>query len=315
MYWSSLESYEVCPRSYLWGHGYGTIDLGRGPGRSKAKPVKESRHHAVMGLVLAKAVEHLYNDELWRDPATLVDRLTTLVTREFTFALTEEYIDWTEAPAKSDMLQVCLKGALGYLRTMKTNKLLGPYARSEVDLKGWVDQYTPVGGKPDVIVRRDDNGVSIFDGKNAMTPGKYTDPNQLVWYALCFYLAYKVVPNRLAFVYFRYPEGTPPRDHPKDKPWTGLVEVPVTLDDLMALGVRAKETTRAMQKELFDPTPSPSACRFCHYRTVCDAAHQPTPRGSKKSLPLVEGTVEHAIQTSDGMVEFGFDSGVKTPKT
>lgn len=311
LYWSSLEQYELCPRSFLWGHGHGTIDLGRGPGRSKAKPEKDSKHHAVMGIVLARAIEHLYNDELWREAELLVQRLIDLVTREFTFALNENYIDWNEAPPKSEMLDVCLKGVTGYLKTMKANRLLGPYAKSEVDLTAWVDQYTPVGGRPDVIVRREDTGITILDGKNSLTPGKYTNPDQLRWYALCFYLAYNTLPNRLAFVYFRYPEGTPPKDHPEGTPWTGLVEVPFTREDLKTLGVRAKETVRSLQKELFDPSPSAKACKFCDYKTVCDAAHQPTPRKSKSLPVVVEGTVEHTISTSDGIVEFGFGAGVK----
>lgn len=316
LYFTGFQLYDSCPRAYLWGNGYGNLDLGRGPGRSKAKPNKDtdSKHHAVMGMVLSRAIEHLYNDELWREPETLVVRLTDLVNREFAFSLNENFIDWGEAPPKQEMLKVCVSGALGYLKTMKANKLLGPYAKSEVDLTAWVDQYTPIGGRPDVIIRREDTGVTIIDGKNALTPGKYTDPDQLRWYALCFYLAYNVVPNRLAFAYFRYPEGTPPKEHPEGTPWTGLVDVPLTREDLQAMGVRAKETHRAIHKELFDPSPSSKACKFCDYRTVCDAAHVPTPR-KPKSLPVIqEGTVEHAIQNSDSFVEFGFGTdlpGVK----
>lgn len=311
LYWSSLESYETCPRSYLWGHGHPGVDLGRGPGRSKAKPL-DSKHHAVMGIVLSRALEHLYNDEMWRDPENLTNRLTDLVRREFAFALNENYVDWTQSPPKSELLRVCMDGIFGFLRTMKANKLLGPYAKSEVDLTGWVDQYTPVGGRPDIIIRRDDTGVMILDGKNSMTPGKHTNPDQLRWYALVFYLAYNVMPSRLAFVYFRYPEGTPPKDHPEGTPWTGLVEVPVTRDDLKALGIRAKETFRAISKELFDPSPSPKACTWCDFRTVCDAVHVPTPRKGKSLPVVVEGTVEHLIENSTGMVEFELEAGVKS---
>ena len=249
-------------------------------------------------------MEHLYNDELWRTPHTLADRLTDLVEREFQFSLGENYIDWTVAPSRESMREVCRTGVLGYLRTMKANKLLGPYAKSEVELNAWVDQYTPVAGRPDLIVRRDD-GVTILDGKNSLSIGKYTDPDQLRWYAMCFYLAYNVMPNRLAFVYFRYPEGTPPKDHPEGTPWTGLVEVPFDRESLKELGIRAKETTMSIQREQFDPTPSSKVCKFCDYRTVCDVVHQPTPRKSK-SLPIVEGSIEAAIESSDGMVEIGF---------
>jgi len=312
IYWTSVEDFGTCPRLYLWKHGYGSINLGRGPGRPKAKPVDDSRHHSVMGIVLAKAVEHLYNDELWREPAKLPEVLENIIYREFTFAISENYVDWAVAPAKSDMHRTCLNGALGYIQTMKANKLLGPYARSEVNLTAWVDSYTPVGGTPDVIIRRDDTGVTIIDGKNSLTPGLYTDPNQLRWYAMCFYLIYKVIPKRLAFAYFRYPAGgDPPKGHPEGEPWTGLVDVSLTPEDLTSLGERAKETLRLMRAELFDPTPSAKACKFCDYQTVCDVAHQPTPR-AKKSLPILPGTVEHILQDASGMVEFGFGApGVK----
>jgi hypothetical protein len=258
-----------------------------------------------MGIVLSRVIEHLYNDELWRDPPSLPDKLTDFAKREFTLAINEHRIDWNIAPPKQEMLRVCQSGALGYLRTMKANRLLGPYARSEVDLSGWVDKYTPIAGRPDIIIRREDTEIIILDGKNSLTPGKYTDPDQLRWYALCFYLAYNTMPNRLAFCYFRYPEGSPPKDHPEGQPWTGLVEVPFTRDDLKTLGVRAKETYKAIQKELFDPVPSSQNCRFCDYHTVCDVAHQPVSR-KQKTLPLVQGTVEHAIATSEGMIELGF---------
>ena len=271
IYWSSLETYWNCPRKFLWGYGWGDIDLGRGPGRSKEKPVRDSRHDAVMGLVIGYAVERLYNDELWREPAKLSSAIEEIVRREFTLAISENYIDWYKAPPKEEMLKVCLEGARGYLQTMKTNKLLGPYARSEVDITAWIDKYTPIGGRPDVIIRRDDTGITIIDGKNAKTPGKYTDPNQLKWYALCFYLFYGELPNQLAFCYFRYPEGKPPADHDPATPWTGLVSVPFVKDDLKILATKAKESYRDMGKGHFDPTPSPSVCKHCSYESVCDA--------------------------------------------
>ena len=172
LYWSNIEAYEACPRSFLWGRGYGDIDLGRGPGKSKEKPVKSSRHDAVMGNVIGKVVEHLYNDEMWRVPQTLPQRLAELTAREFKLAINDRYnyIDWSKAPPKDQMLETCQAGVAGYLRTMKAQKLLGPYARAEVDITTWVDKYTPVAGRPDVIIRRDDTGLLILDGKNAKTP-------------------------------------------------------------------------------------------------------------------------------------------------
>lgn len=305
LYWSSVEDYESCPRKYLWGHGHGDIDLGRGPGRSKEKPIKDSKHHAVMGNVLSKAIEHLYNDELWRTPSTLSERLVDIVRQELDSCLKDPktYIDWGKSPPKEELERICTTGILGYLRTMKDNKLLGPYAKSEVDLTTWIDQYTPVAGRPDLIVRRDDSGVTILDGKNSLSPGKYTDPDQLRWYAMCFYLSYRTLPNRLVFCYFRYPAGNPPPGHPEGEPWTGLVDVPFTVEDLKSIRHRGKETYRSIQDQMFDPTPSPKTCKFCEYESVCDARQEQKAQNARKRKT---SGPEDDLVGQGGVMELGF---------
>ena len=106
----------------------------------------------------------------------------------------------------------------------------------------------------------------------------YTDPDQLRWYALCFYLTYNQLPNRLGFVFYRYPYGNPMVDvdgqpvldemgNQKTEP--GVEWVPFTMDDLKGLGQRATDTHKALHKELFVAKPSPTACRFCDYESVC----------------------------------------------
>lgn len=310
LYWSNIEAYGACPRSFLWGHGWEGIDLGRGPGRSKAKPTKDSRHDAIMGQVLSTAMERLYNDELWREPATLPKVLSELVDRELKLSLadTRTYIDWSRAPSQDEMLKICRDGILGYLRTMKANKLLGPYAKSEVDLTAWVDKYTPIAGRPDLILRRDDTGLTILDGKNSRNPGKYTNPDQLRWYALCFYLAYNTFPDKLVFCYYRYPEGINPPEHNPNTPWNGLVEVPCTRDDLKQLAVRAKNTYRAMGKGVFDPTPSPTTCRFCDYESVCDARIEQRQANAAKRAKGGKSSAQEidVLGDSKGIVDIGF---------
>lgn len=314
LYWSHISTYEECPQHFLWSYGYSTIELGRGPGRGKLLPeVKKSAHHAVMGNVLSVALEALYNEELWRDPANLTERLETVVRKEFNIQLTKSYIlwsetpdrpKWDESPPREVLLQTCLDGILNYLRTMKRNKLLGPYARSEVDIRTVLDK-TPIGGRPDLILRREDTGLSILDGKNSSTPGKYTNPDQLRWYALCYYLAYHEMPNRLAFVYYRYPEGTPHKDYEGDpETWTGLEEVSCTKADLKSLSHRAVATHLSMFKEAFDPTPSSKACTFCDFQEVCDARIEQKAANARKRPPKTE--TELALTSSTGIMDIGF---------
>lgn len=323
IFWSHFEAYEECPQKFLWKYGWGVIDLGRGPGRGKPIPKEaiRSAHSALMGNVLSEAIERLYNEEWWREPATLAPRLTSFVEKIFALKLEKTFIQWDEnwvpgggswdkSPPRSILLQTCLDGILNYLRTMKRNRLLGPYARSEVDLSGCLpDRSTKIAGRPDLIVRREDTGISILDGKNSESVGRYTNPDQLRWYALCFYLAHNVLPSRLGFVYFRYPEGCPPKateefTPPPAEEWTGIVDVPVVKEEIKLLAHRSAATRKVMLKELFDPSPSTKACKFCEFQTVCPAfASWKEANKRKPKKPTTE--IEKAISEADGIIAFG----------
>lgn len=309
LYWSNLALYEECPQKFLWGRGWGEIDLGNGPGRPKTPPIKRSEHHAIMGIVLADFWEALYNEEEWRQPG-VESRLLQRAQQEFDTLCRTKFIDWRLAPPRQEMWATIEAGLLGYFSTMRAQKIIGLYARSEVDLATYVDQWTPIGGRADLIIQREDTGVTILDGKNSKrykNPNKakgapplitYTDPDQLRWYALCYYLIHGVMPDRLAFVYFRYPYGAPVLDEngqvvleqAPDSPTfvpkreEGITFVPFDQKDLEGLATRAKNTLRGMRAEKFDATPSPSVCRMCDFETVCPqrqaqkAANRRTPR-------------------------------------
>jgi hypothetical protein len=311
LYWSSLDKYEKCPQSFLWGRGWGAIDCGGGPGRKKPKPLKKSRHHAVMGIVIAEVLEDLYNHELWKSPEGLSQRLTELTDEKFKLECARNYIDWRIAPSKTEMLTVCTDGVLGFLKTLKQNRLLGPYAKAEVDLVAYVNKYTPIGGRADLIIRRDDTGISILDGKNSKAKGKYTDPDQLRWYALCFYLAYRVMPDRLGFTYFRYPAGMPVLDDDGNETGeteTGVDWVEFSRDDLKGLAQRAVDARKGMDKERFPATPTPSNCRFCDYETVCEQRQEQKAKNRRRKK-----SKDSVLDQASGFVTFGMDGEDSVP--
>lgn len=292
LYWSTIELYGACPQKYLWSRGHKDIDVGGGPGKKKPLKVLRSEHDKLMGHVLSSAIERLYNDELWMEPATTFKKLMDVVEREFTLALSDHYIDWKESPPKEALLQTCKDGIQGFIRTMKANKLVGSYARSEVDLaaRSKPEDLFMMGGRPDLIIKREDTGITIIDGKNSKTPGKYTDPDQLRWYAFCYYLVHGVIPDNLFFCYFRYPYGSPHKDH-KGDPWTGLARVEVTKEHFEDLDQRARRTILGIATKAFDPTPKPSVCRLCDYEPECEA-RQSTKRSRRKSVkaPILTGS-------------------------
>jgi hypothetical protein len=315
LYWSNLAKYEDCGQAFLWGRGWGAIDTGGGPGRKKPLPIKKSEHHALLGIAIQYAIERFYNDELWKmmGPADLQKRILQLGEEALKLELARKFIDWNKAPPRDEMYQLVHDAILGYIRTLKAHRFLGPYAKAEVDLVAYIDQYNPVGGRADMIIRRDDTGVTILDGKNSkrykdpkdktklMT---YTDPDQLRWYALLYYLCYRQLPNRLGFVFYRYPHGSPVLDM-DGNPVAGKYEegvewVPFTKDDLKGLAQRAVDARLGMGKEKFEARPSPNNCRMCDYETVCperQAQKEANRRGPRKSSSLP------VLDAADGIVE------------
>lgn len=310
LYWSSLAMFEGCPQSFLWAKGWGAIDLGRGPGRGKQRPVQKSEHHAVMGTVIQYALERFYNDELWKSlpPTQLRDRLMEIAEESFKMELAKRFVDWRLAPPMEEVRQTIRDGILGYMKTLKAHMLLGPYAKAEVELLGYIDKYNPVGGRADMILRRDDTGVTILDGKNGKRykDGKggmmtFTDPDQLRWYSLLYFLCHQQMPDRLGFIYYRYPYGAPvlnDKGEPTGDTETGVDWVPCTKEDIKGLAQRAVDARRAMEKEKFDATPSWKQCKFCDFETVCPQrqaqkeANRRAPReGSKVDLSLLDEDV------------------------
>lgn len=271
LYWTHVKIMNECPQRYLWYKGHPKYDVGGGMGKPKPLPPEEQRsseHHLLMGSVLSKVVEYVYNRELWREPSTLMQKAEEIARHEFGLAESEYYCLWTYM-TRDEALQTCVDGAKNFIRTMKKNKLLGPWNRSEYKMTPALNNYVSVSGIADLVIRDKDGGIHIFDGKNAMTPNKYEDPDQLRWYALAFLLQYRVMPKRLAFFYFRYPHTNPPKDHDPES-WTGMIEVSLTKQDLVRLKKMAEDVSKKIHfGDKFEATPKAKHCNMCPYESIC----------------------------------------------
>ena len=165
LYWSHLSAYEECPQKYLWGYGWDDIELGRGPGKGKKRPVDDSKHHPVMGIVIQAVLEDFYNREWWNVTeyrgANLKRHLIRQTKDKLAETLPRFYIDWDKVTFE-EMEEICVSGVVGYLATLKHHKLLGVYAKSEVDLLGQAASWLPLGGRADFVIRRDDTGITLL---------------------------------------------------------------------------------------------------------------------------------------------------------
>jgi CRISPR/Cas system-associated exonuclease Cas4 (RecB family) len=300
LFWSHLYDYENCPQKFLWTYGWVTIDLGNGLGKGKTKP-ESSRHHAVMGIVIQGVLEDLYNKELWKDTsAPLETTLRKLTAEKLSKELQRNYVDWGKISFE-EIHDTCENGVLGYLKTMKGQKLLGPYAKSEVELKAQLTDDLVISGRADFIIQREDSGVMILDGKNSKTKMKNVNPDQLRYYALCFSLIHQALPDRLAFVWFRYP-------YDESIGESGVDWIEYTSRDLKSLSDRAVVARQGMIKEDFPANPQPSYCKNCDFEDMCperqaQKENNRRKRGKKgSSLPIV--TDNNYLK--NGPVEIGF---------
>jgi hypothetical protein len=310
IYWSHLKMMRACPRQYLWHKGHPDHDLGAGYGKPMPLPEekRESEHHQLMGTVLSKVVEDIYNLELYREPSTLMEKALEIARTEFTEAEQRHYVLWTYL-TREQALDICLQGARNFLEIMKEHRFLGPYAKSELRMTPEMNKYFKVCGIADLVYRDKEGKVHILDGKNASTPMKYEDEDQLRWYALCFRLQYGVNPDRLGFFYFRYPTSNPPSTHHADpnKKWDGFVEVSITEDDIQRLGKEAIETNRVIHKGVFEPNPMPKHCRICKFENICpERQEQKKHNAAKRGIVKVDRSLPDPVKGADGFVDLNF---------
>jgi len=254
--------YEDCPQRFLWTKGWDGIDVGAGEGKPKPVTKPTSRHAAIMGIAIHHAIELFYNDEIYRNGKGVTDLLCTLATEKFNTLCEKSFIDYEEAKlTKQQMLDLVINGVKGFVQTCKHNKLLGTYSKSEVKMIAWIDQYNSIGGIVDIVVRREDCGTLLLDGKNSRIKEK-VDEDQLHFYALVYRYSYRKMPDKLGFVWFRYPYVENTQD-------TGITWVDVSQQKLDELITRVQTAKKSMYKKKFKAKPSRDACIFCNYKDQC----------------------------------------------
>jgi hypothetical protein len=283
LWWSSFSTYEACPQKFLFKYGQPGIDLGAGDGKPKPLPEQRTEHHLLMGIVVQYGIEKLYNDGLFlrliskgEDHLTtpeMVQILKDTVKGKFEEELRDRYIHWGISPPENELLKTCMDSVLGYLRTLKAHRLFGEFSQAESFMFGYVEDV-PVAARVDMLIRRDEKpgrfsnlGWTILDGKNSKHKGKYTDADQLRFYALVFYLSYGFLPDRVGFVYYRFPHGKPQEG--SDEIESGVEWVPLLEEDVRGIAQRVVNVRRGIREGEWEARPTPPMCRFCDWEKVC----------------------------------------------
>jgi CRISPR/Cas system-associated exonuclease Cas4 (RecB family) len=123
--------------------------------------------------------------------------------------------------------------------------------------------------------------ITIFDGKGTNNIGKNIEDYQILFYALLYFLHFKILPDQLGFFYYRFNTFKP---------------VAISLDILNEFRAKLSlDTKKIMSSTEFVATPCSKSCKYCDYRPICQEYQEDQAKRSTKSkldIPDQEGIVD-----------------------
>lgn len=274
--YSGFKAYTQCPLGYY--HSY----IGKTP-----PALPDDRLGSIFGSTIGLLFQAFYDDKLWqRKDCTAYMQSQALPTLDKVLrsetskggVLLWKGLGKGKNPKglyedRSDILndlQDCIPRGIS---TIRHERLIGSRVGTEVDLTVTSGPHK-VGGRADFIFRRvsPDADLLILDGKGSRSGGRFMDPRQLYWYAMLHRAKFGVVPDKLAFVYWKL---TPPNsvdwvnfsESDLDVLWESVLDAMSEIDSRSSRvrSVVDKVTRLAVAQETFRSSPSKESCKFCKY--------------------------------------------------
>lgn len=246
--YSGRKCYKTCPKQY-----YFRYEL-----RTKAPRDPRS---SMFGTTIGKVMEWFYERRLWASPDPSAAA----------FAAIPDAMDWTFQHEKWDpsldpgyvftLRQDLSTYVPRAVETVRSHGFLTVNSRAEEDLTVLYrsekhDLTIKLGGRADFVHGNDKLDIWILDGKGSKHREKYVDSDQLIWYAVQFYLKYHVAPTKLGFLFYMFP----------DDPVTWVA---YDNDAMRGLVEETCQVAKKITLKVFDATPS-GECHRCDYKGSCD---------------------------------------------
>ena len=154
---------------------------------------------------------------------------------------------------KDDIFYQSLNDIATIMDSPNQNYFLNTKSEIPIDVKG---TDLTLSGRIDFIHRDAvSNTPLIFDGKGTDTIGKNINDDQLFYYALLYKTHYNEIPAALGFFYYKF----------------NLFK-PVEFNESILQEFKKRLTldiNKIIADTEFNGTPSPKACQYCEYKTVC----------------------------------------------
>jgi CRISPR/Cas system-associated exonuclease Cas4 (RecB family) len=242
----SWKDYTECPKKYLL-----KDKLWQNP------PVPPNEYFTIYGKLTEKFFQMYCN--LWRFhlPYMLPEDIKFKLDILYKELLPTLQINW-DAPfakeTKEDIFNQSCADVCAIMNSHNQNYFLN--SRSETKIEIATKDDVNITGRIDFIHKDPmGNGVTVFDGKGTTELGKNVSDDQLHFYALLYFLHFKVLPENLGFFYYRFNTYKP-------------VEVSMSL--VNEIRARLSISVKQIKDEKFVATPSHKSCKYCDYQTTCE---------------------------------------------
>jgi CRISPR/Cas system-associated exonuclease Cas4 (RecB family) len=265
------KDFRECPKKYFLKN------------RKKQPPaVPRNDYHALYGKLTEKFFQLFCNTWRYKTPYMFPDDIRAKLKVIYEGVLNSSVVNWNVPYAENtqeDIFNQSFADICAIMDSQSQNYFLG--TRSEISIEINVKDGACINGRID-FVHKDalNQAITIFDGKGTNNIGKNIEDQQVIFYALLYFLHFKIMPEQLGFFYYRFNTFKP---------------VAISFDLLNEFRAKLSlDIKKMINNPSFQATPSPKACKYCDYRTVCrecleDQAKRK--RGSKLDIPDQDGIV------------------------
>jgi CRISPR/Cas system-associated exonuclease Cas4 (RecB family) len=269
--YNAYKDFTECPKRFSWKYV-----------ERKHPTVRENDYHKLYGNLMGKFFE-LYSN-VWRlkTPYLFPEVIKERMERIYLGQLISADVRWEGMPlTQEQLLQQAIADAVKVMEEQTLNYFLN--TKSEITIDVRVATGDLITGRPDFVHLNVDKSVVLFDGKGTSKKGRNVSEDQLLFYALLFYLHYKQMPWELGFFYYRLNEF-----------------VPVTVNTIVLDEFRARLSlaVKAMTKGPFPANPKSTICKYCPYENSCAECT------AAKAARVKESTIN--VPGGEGVTEFGF---------
>ncbi len=201
--------------------------------------------------------------------------------------LEEEYVNWNDPWVKqtpSEMLEECIGDVLANMRAFDFWRSVKSEVKYKIDLRRSGDVLN---GRIDFIRTLPNGDIELLDGKSTKHMDR-VDPEQLMFYALMYFLRHKKLPVRLGFLFYRY-QVIQYIDFNRD--------ILIQFKNKLALAKKAIK----VDKEFEARVKLSKVCQWCPYKLLCKPYMDKKEANAQKRNKI-------KIEPEGEIVSFGLDS-------